>query len=130
MPFLTDQGLRADVRGAETAIREVLGVEPAPWFRLPFGHGEDDPRILSALDELGYRHVGWDVDGMDWDPSRSVEDLERSVIDGAVAHGDGAIVLLHTWSGTTSLALPRIVEGLRAAGAELVRLTDLPALSP
>jgi peptidoglycan/xylan/chitin deacetylase (PgdA/CDA1 family) len=101
-------------------------VHPAPWFRLPFGHGEDDPRVLGALDEAGYRHVGWDVDGMDWDPSQPVQDLERRVIDGVAAHGDGAVVLLHTWPGTTSLALPRIVAGVRAAGGKLVRLTDLP----
>ena len=127
---MAGDGLRADILGAEAAIREVIGVEPAPWFRLPFGDGEDDPRVLGALDQGGYRHVGWDVDGMDWDPSQPVQDLEQRVIDGAVAHGDGAIVLLHTWPGTTGLALPRIVAGLRAVGAELVPLTDLPRLNP
>ena len=30
---LTPDGLRADVRRAETAITEVTGADPRPWFR-------------------------------------------------------------------------------------------------
>ena len=37
MPLLTDDGLRTDVRDAEQAIRDHVGVDPRPWFRCPFG---------------------------------------------------------------------------------------------
>jgi peptidoglycan/xylan/chitin deacetylase (PgdA/CDA1 family) len=54
-------------------------------------------------------------------------------VSGSIAHGDGAIVLLHTWPDATAAALPGIVYRLRAAGAELVRVDQLDAardLSP
>lgn len=113
----SDDGLRADVLAAEEAIRDVTGVDPRPWFRCPFGFGNDDPRVQGVLGELGYRNVPWDVDGEDWDDGRTVDELVRRILDGVSARGDGAIVLLHTWTGPTPEALPRIVERLRADGA-------------
>jgi len=128
MPYLSDEGLRADVAEGEEAIREVLGVDPRPWFRCPFGEGHDDPRVLGALEGLGYRNVHWDVELEDWEPWRTAEHVALDALDGALAHGDGAIVLLHTWPAPTAEALPRIVEGLRRAGAALVALEDLEGL--
>ena len=61
----------------------------------------------------------------DWEPWRAAEDIARDAIDGAGRHGDGAVVLLHTWPERTAEALPIIVDGLRARGAELVRVDDL-----
>jgi peptidoglycan/xylan/chitin deacetylase (PgdA/CDA1 family) len=40
--------------------------------------------------------------------------------------GDGAVVLLHTWPDRTADALRAIVDGLRARGADLVRVDALP----
>lgn len=125
MPFLTDEGLRADVTGAEVAIREIMGVDPRPLFRLPFGHGQDDDRILQGIRDLGYRHCGWQVDPNDWDPGRTSEDLQRHVVDGVRKAGEGAVVLFHTWPRTTPEALPAIVERLRAASFTFCRLDGL-----
>jgi peptidoglycan/xylan/chitin deacetylase (PgdA/CDA1 family) len=122
----SDDGLRADVRAAEEAIRDATGVDPRPLFRCPFGDGHDDPRIQGVLGELGYRNVHWDVDGEDWDDRRTADELVRLVLDGVSARGDGAIVLLHTWTGPTPEALPRIVEHLRDDGATFVTVDEVP----
>jgi peptidoglycan-N-acetylglucosamine deacetylase len=124
MDLLTDAGIERDVRAAERAIAEVAGVDPRPWFRCPFGYGHDDPRVLAALDRAGYRDQHWDVEPDDWRPERTPAELERLVIDGALAHGDGAVVLLHSWPPATIAALPAILAGLRAGGATLVRLDE------
>jgi peptidoglycan/xylan/chitin deacetylase (PgdA/CDA1 family) len=121
----SDDGLRADVRAAEETIRDVTGVDPRPLFRCPFGDGNDDPRIRTVLGELGYRNVHWDVDGEDWNDDRSVEELTRLILDGVVAHGDGAVVLLHTWTGPTPEALVAIVERLRGDGATFVTVDEV-----
>lgn len=125
MPYLSDDGLRADVTEGELAIREVVGADPRPWFRCPFGEGHDDPRVLGVLEELGYREVHWDVELEDWEPWRTAEDVARDATAGALEHGDGAIVLLHTWPEPTAGALPRIIEDLGREGVSLVTVEEL-----
>ena len=125
MPLLSDAGLAADIAAAEAVIRTATGVDPRPWFRCPFGAGADDPRVLAAVERAGYRSAGWHVTGEDWEPG-SADALEAAIVDGVINHGDGAVVLLHTWPDRTLGALPAIIARLRAAGATFVRLDDLP----
>jgi peptidoglycan-N-acetylglucosamine deacetylase len=127
MNSLTDAGIESDVRKAEEAIVEITGADPRPWFRCPFGYGHDDPRVLAALERSGYRNHHWDVEPDDWKPERTPADLERLVIDGALSHGDGAVVLLHSWPPATIAALPAILAGLADAGASFVGLDEVVA---
>jgi peptidoglycan-N-acetylglucosamine deacetylase len=127
MNSLTDAGIESDVHKAEKAIVEITGVDPRPWFRCPFGYGHDDPRVLAALERAGYRNHHWDVEPDDWKPERTPADVERLVIDGALAHGDGAVVLLHSWPPAAIAALPAILAGLADAGASLVGLDEVAA---
>ena len=128
MTLFSDAGLAEDVRAAETAIRENAGVDPRPWFRCPFGDGTDDPDLLQRVEAHGYRHVGWHVAAEDWDPSRTAGQVEEAIVSGVLAHGDGAVVLLHSWPNQTLEALPGIVGRLREAGARFVRIDELAAL--
>jgi peptidoglycan/xylan/chitin deacetylase (PgdA/CDA1 family) len=133
MPLFDRRGFRTDVRAAERAIREFVGVDPRPWFRMPFGSGADRARLVDHLRELGYRHVGWHIAGVDWHRDRAGRGVEETVVSGVLGRGDGTIVLLHTWPDATAAAAPGIVKRLRAAGAELVRVDELdapPDLSP
>ena len=119
MDGLTDEWLREDIRRAEKTIVEITGVDPKPWFRCPFGSGMDDPRVLAAVEELGYRHVGWDVDPFDWEEGRTVDELLERVVP------DEGIVLLHAWPAVTAEGLGRVIAGLRERGAELVTVDEL-----
>lgn len=126
MTLLSDSGIRADVEAAEAAVSAATGVATRPWFRCPFGDGSDDARVVDLLGGLGYRNVHWHVVLDDWEPWRTAEDIARDAIEGVERHGDGAVVLLHTWPDRTADALPAILDGLRARGADLVRIDDLP----
>ncbi len=122
---LDDGMLRYDIRRAEETIRETTGVDPKPWFRCPFGAGMDDERVLAAIRELGYRHVGWDVDPEDWNEEHAAAEVERLVLEGVRAREADTIVLLHGWPEATAEALPRILSALVADGVELVSVDAL-----
>ena len=86
LPLLSDDGIATDVRDAEEAIRDIVGVDPRPWFRCPFLAGADDPRVLGILDRLGYREVPSDIVLDDWEPARTGEAIAADAI-AAVAAG-------------------------------------------
>jgi len=125
MTRLTDEGIAEDIREAEERIRSVTGADPRPWFRCPFGLGQDDPRVISAASSLGYRMARWDVDGRDWDEGRTAGSLGDDVIRDVVKHGDGAVVLLHSWPEPTRQALPHIIEALRGEGFGFVTFDEV-----
>ena len=124
-PLFSSAGFRTDVEAAESVIRGTVGVDPRPWFRLPFGSGAEHAALIAQLQELGYRHVGWHVEPKEWRTRATVEGVASAVRDGAVAHGDGAIVLLHTWPRTVAGALQLTIPALSAAGATFVRVDEL-----
>jgi peptidoglycan-N-acetylglucosamine deacetylase len=124
MDGLLDDFFRSDVVDAQERILAATGVDPRPLFRCPFGSGMDDSRVLGLLDELGYRHVGWDVDPRDWEEGREPSELLSRVLAG-VRERDEAIVLLHGWPGVTGEALPGMLAALAAAGAEFVTVEEL-----
>jgi peptidoglycan-N-acetylglucosamine deacetylase len=116
MRLLTAEGFRTDILAAERVIRSVVGVDPRPWFRLPFGSGHASDRVHSLIAELGYRNVGWDVDAFDWYETRSATEVEETVVGGVLAVGGDAIVLMHAWPATTPIALTGIIAALRGRG--------------
>jgi len=125
MPLLSQAGFDEDVREAGRVIQEVTGVDPRPWLRFPFGAGADEPELVQRLQALGYRHVGWDVEVYEWDPGRSSREVATKAVDGVVAHGEGAIVLLHTWPDPVAPALAEVVDRLRERDARFVRVDEL-----
>lgn len=128
MTLFSDDGLRTEVREAGATIARIAGVDPLPWFRCPFGDGRDDARVLRILGELGYRNVHWHVEPFDWEPERSPDEVALGAIEGSLAHGDGAVVLLHTWPDSTARGLDGAIAGLQRSGASFVTVDELAAL--
>lgn len=124
MDGLVDDLFREDVRDAEEWIQRSAGADPRPWFRCPFGSGMEDARVLGLLSELGYRHVGWDVDPRDWEEGRTRSELLDRVLAG-VTERESSIVLIHGWPGVTGEALPQLLADLRSAGAEFTTVDEL-----
>jgi peptidoglycan-N-acetylglucosamine deacetylase len=125
LPLLTDDGIRTDVRTAERVIRDIVGVDPRPWFRCPFAAGSDDPRVLGILEGLGYRDYLQDVVLEDWEPERTGSAIAADALRMVPAVGDPAVVLFHAWPPGTLDALPVLIDGLRDRGATFVRIDAL-----
>ena len=128
LPLLSDEGIAADVASAQAAILEQAGVDPRPWFRCPFGAGAADRRVLAVLAGLGYRDVHWNVSSEDWEPARSPAQVAGLVVERALAIGDGAVVLQHSWPDQALAALPEIGARLHDLGATFVTVDELPVL--
>ncbi|MDP9296205.1 MAG: polysaccharide deacetylase family protein [Actinomycetota bacterium] len=125
MPLLSGEGLRTDVTDAQKAIISILGVDPRPWFRCPFGAGSDDPRVLGTLEELGYRNAHWGIVLEDWEPWRDGAAIAHDALDEIRAATEPPVVLLHTWPDGTVDAVPRILSSLLEAEVKLVRIDEL-----
>ncbi len=128
MPLLSDDGLDQDLSDGQAAIVAATGSDPRPWFRCPFGAGHDDSRVLARIEAAGYRDVHWDVELEDWEAHRTGEAIAADCLDGVRDHGDGAVVLLHTWPGGTGDAVGPIIAGLRDLDAHFVGIDELERL--
>jgi peptidoglycan/xylan/chitin deacetylase (PgdA/CDA1 family) len=122
--LLSDDELRENVLEAGESIAAVTGVDPAPWFRCPYGDGHDDPRVLGVLAEVGYENVHWDVDPEDWARSRDADAVVRAVVDGATPRAR-TIILLHSWPRATAVAVPLVLANQTAVGASFVTVDEL-----
>jgi peptidoglycan/xylan/chitin deacetylase (PgdA/CDA1 family) len=124
---LTGSEIRTELRRTETALAAWCDQNPRPFFRPP--NGGYDTAALAAIGAAGYRFtVLWDVDTIDWrpivndPPGPTADQIVAKVL--ANAQG-GSIVLMHLGGYETFEALPRIVDGLHAAGFDLVTLDEL-----
>jgi len=124
MNHLTDDGIRADVLAADQALEEITGVRPRPYFRCPFGAGYDDPRVLTALADLGYANYHWTVDSQDYfEPPGP---LDAAAITAAVlGQSSQPVVLWHSWPAFTPDIVLAVASELRVHSAEFVGLDQL-----
>ncbi len=124
---LTAAEIRDELRRAETSLARYCRQDPRPIFRAP--GGGTNAAVLAAVGAAGYRWtVGWDIDTIDWrpvandPPGPTADQIVAKVL--ANARG-GSIVLNHLGGYNTYAALPRVVQGLRDRGFDLVTLDDL-----
>ncbi len=119
-PFadLAHAHMREEIGRARTALGD-LGIR-ARLFRPP-GGSYDDPVVQEARRQ-GMRVVTWSVDPRDWAPGSTARRITHRVLSSVQP---GSIILLHDGGGdrgATIRALPRIIEGIRARGFQLVAI--------
>lgn len=106
-----------------TAHRDLLEAtgQEARFFRPP--NGDYDDLVVATARQLGYETVIWSLDTLDW-KNPGADYMVRRVLDN-VHPGD--IILMHASDSSKQihLALPRIIDGLRAQGYRLVTLGEL-----
>ncbi|WP_126424825.1 polysaccharide deacetylase family sporulation protein PdaB [Brevibacillus marinus] len=118
----TDEEIRTQIGKAHTILTELTGVKPT-LLRLP--NGDFDKRVLQIANEMGYTVIQWDTDSKDW-LNPGVEQIVNNVVSN-VHPGD--IILMHASDSCkqTHLALPIIIDKLRAQGYQFVTVSQLLA---
>lgn len=126
---LGDEAVRADIAAAEAAIEAVTGDPVAPLFT-PYAAASDE-RVRGLIAQAGYLPVGWEVPADDWDFGVTADDVFMNVVPNVT---DGAIVEFHldgpASAESTAVALPWIVERLRAEGFAFVAVGDIALACP
>jgi peptidoglycan/xylan/chitin deacetylase (PgdA/CDA1 family) len=111
--------IASELATAATVIRSLIGKEPAPYWRPPYG--AFDRRVRNAAAAAGYtKTFMWDIDTSDWRPVTNKPTpgpTAAQIAAKVVANGvNGSMVLMHLGGYNTFDALPSMVVGLRARG--------------
>ena len=108
------------LRRTREIIEGLVGRE-AKYLRPP--NGDFNETVVQTALEEGYLTIIWSLDSLDW-LNPGVDYMVNRVLTRAQP---GDIVLLHASDSAreTYLALPTIIDGLRAKGFRLVTLTEL-----
>jgi len=121
MTRLSQARQRQELSRTQQVLSQATGQAPR-YFRPPYG--EVNVELARVAAEEGLRTIEFDVASGDADKSFKKERLTGWVLKEAKA---GSIVVLHMngrgWH--TAEALPGIIEGLRARGFELAKVSDL-----
>jgi peptidoglycan/xylan/chitin deacetylase (PgdA/CDA1 family) len=120
----SDAQVRADLEQADAAIGAVTGRGTRPLWSPSAGYR--DARVRAIAASLGYRPILWTVDSGDWTTEASAESVYSHIVNGA---SNGAIIVLHFDSPrsveSTAQVLAAAIDALRAAGYQLVTITQL-----
>jgi len=111
--------VREQIQNTSSAIKEIIGIPPAPIFRAPYG--ALNSRVRGVARELEYSILNWTVDPSDW------RDRDATVIYDHIMNNviDGSVVVLHDVHDTTLLAMEKVIPSLIEQGFQLVTATEL-----
>ena len=90
-------------------------------FRPPYG--DYDNHVIVKARECGYFSIQWSVDSLDW-KNYGVDAIVNEVLNNKELKA-GAIILMHNGAKYTAQALPKIIEGLKNKGYEIVPVSQL-----
>lgn len=120
MSQLNDSDCQSELLKVHEKVKELTGVE-MDLFRPPYG--DYDNEVIKNATSCGYFTVQWDCDSLDW-KDYGVDNIIKTVTEHKNLQ-NGSIVLMHNGAKYTAEALPKIIEGLRAKGYELVPISQL-----
>ncbi len=119
----TSTNVESELAGVETVLRAVTPTALAKrMVRAPYGNPYFGPQarldyVAPIVAQHGV-HIGWDIDSLDWTCSTST--CVRDNVLGEVDAGKHGVVLMHSPNQLTGLALPGLIDALRARGKQFV----------
>ncbi len=119
MSQISTEEAAKEIDGNYQTIVNVTGYEPI-LFRFPFG--EYDNKSIDILRGKGYYPVQWSIDSLDWQESKTAEDIIDRV---TVGLHPGAIILCHNNGTYTAEAIDKIIPYAQEQGYEFVPIGEL-----
>ena len=120
MSQLPDSECQQELLKVHEKVKEITGVE-MDLFRPPYG--DYDNEVIKNATSCGYYTIQWDVDSLDW-KDYGVDNIIKTVTEHKNLK-NGSIILMHNGAKYTAEALPKVIEGLKAKGYEIVPISEL-----
>lgn len=120
MSTLSKEECKTEISSVHDKVKELTGQDMI-LFRPPYGDYNDT--LLEAAEELHYYAVQWNCDSLDW-KNYGADAIVSRILDSEHL-GNGSIILMHNGAKYTKDALPRVIEGLRDKGYEIVPISQL-----
>ncbi|KNZ71091.1 polysaccharide deacetylase [Thermincola ferriacetica] len=121
LPTLSEEKIKAEIRGWENVAKEVTGSLPKyKYMRPPMG--EYSEKSLRVTQELGYTTAFWSIAMRDWMPMGGAHKAVEGVVN--YLH-NGAVVLLHGNSEEVVQGLEQIILQTRAKGFKIVPIYEI-----
>lgn len=120
MPQLSTQEISDEISKVNEKIKKLTGVS-VNLFRPPYGDYNNN--LIIQARSLNCYTIQWNVDSLDW-KNYGV----NSIIDTVLNNKDlknGSIILMHNGAKYTADALPKVIEGLKAKGYEIIPVSQL-----
>ncbi|MBI3893401.1 MAG: polysaccharide deacetylase family protein [Candidatus Wallbacteria bacterium] len=123
LAHLADDEIVDEVETGESQILYSLGSEdPLILFRCPYGDGVRSERVNSILAKNGFYDIFWTIDTLDW-KTHDAATTTRRVLSSSYLRG--GIALFHERVPGTTMAVKRIIDGVRQRGYRLVTVPQL-----
>ncbi len=119
MSKLTAAQIQEELTQLDDQIEALTG-KRCTKFRAPFGEYNDT--VITAVRELGYEAIQWDVDTIDWKKERSAETILDTVLPRL---SPGCIILCHNNGYQIEQYLPVLIEQALEQGYEFVTVDEL-----
>lgn len=129
---LTNQQITLELSSTSQIIYELTGIKPI-YFRPPGGRYNET--VAQIAHEQGLAMLMWDVNTGDFSnfslkkknsPEEEKEAKAQRIYERVMQHvRNGSIILMHNGSIDTMRALPKMIEGLRERGFDIVPVSEL-----
>ena len=120
MSQLGEADCQSELLKVHEKVKNLTGVE-MNLFRPPYG--DYDNEVIKNATACGYYCIQWNIDSLDW-KDYGVESIIKTVTEHKNLQ-NGSIILMHNGAKYTAQALPKVIEGLKEKGYELVPISEL-----
>jgi len=119
MSKLSSAEIQKELTELDDQIESLTG-KRCTLFRAPFGEYNDT--VITAVRDIGYEPIQWNIDTVDWKEERSADTILNSVIPRLA---NGSIILCHNNGYKIKEYLPQLLEKALADGYEFVTVSEL-----
>jgi peptidoglycan/xylan/chitin deacetylase (PgdA/CDA1 family) len=92
------------------------------YFRAPYG--DLTSKQESELSSLGYKVTWWDIDGSDWDNTKSLDNIMKDIHKQLVKTDSSIPILLFHLSNNSILALETMINEFESKGIKVISLKE------